>query len=216
MVKTYQNKWVVSTRRVVIEGEERLEGVLREAAGKAAAILCHPHPLYGGSMWNNVVDALDEGFSQAAFSTLRFNFRGVGASEGRHDGGAGEARDLGAACRFLIEQPHGAERLVLAGYSFGAWVCARAAVDIGREIGRDVELCLVAYPFSVYPADELRAFQGRVCFIAGSFDEIAPVAALLALYKDLPADKSLKIIPCDHMFAGKEQEITEFIREVFG
>jgi alpha/beta superfamily hydrolase len=202
----------VSTRRVVIEGEERLEGVLREGAGKAAAALCHPHPLYGGSMWNNVVDALDEGFFQAGFSTLRFNFRGVGASEGRFDGGAGEMRDLGAACRFLLERAYGAERLVLAGYSFGAWVCSRAASDIGR----DLDLCLVAYPFSVYPAEELRAFRGKVCFIAGSFDEIAPVSALLALYRELPAEKFLKIIPCDHMFDGREQEITAFIGEIFG
>ena len=205
----------MSTKRVVIEGEERLEGMLREGPGKAAAVLSHPHPLYGGSMWNNVVDALDEGFFRAGFSTLRFNFRGVGASTGRHDGGPGEMRDAAAACRFLLESV-AAERLVLAGYSFGAWVCATAAPDIARETVPDLELCLAAYPFSFYPAGELRAFRGRICFIAGSFDEIAPVDALLALLPELSAEKSLKIIPCDHMFGGKEQEITAFIAETFG
>jgi len=232
----------VSTKRVGIEGEERLEGVLREGAGKGAAVICHPHPLYGGSMWNNVVDALEIGFSQTGFTTLKFNFRGVGGSTGRYDGGAGEMRDVAAACLFLKEHTGGDERLVLAGYSFGAWVCARAASGViywgsappqrakpvepprsvrfarftNRDVGRGIGLCLVAYPFSVYPAEELRAFRGKVCFIAGSFDEIAPVSALLALYRELPAEKFLKIIPCDHMFAGKEQEITAFIAETFG
>jgi len=202
----------VSTKRVSIEGDERLEGVLREGAGKDAAVICHPHPLYGGSMWNNVVDALEIGFFQAGFTTLKFNFRGVGGSTGRYDGGAGEMSDVAAACLFLRERTGGRERLVLAGYSFGAWVCARAATDMGRDIG----LCLVAYPFSVYRSDELRAFRGKICFIGGSLDEISPLDALLALYKELPADKSLKVLPSVHTFDGEEPEITAFIREMFG
>ena len=91
----------MSTRTVVIEGPERLEGVLHEGAGIGGAVMCHPHPLYGGSMWNGVVDAMEEGFSKAGFTTLRFNFRGVGRSTGRFDEGAGETEDLVAACRFL-------------------------------------------------------------------------------------------------------------------
>ncbi len=100
MVKTYQNKWVVSTKRVVIEGEERLEGVLREGTGKGGGVICHPHPLYGGSMWNNVVDAVEMGFFRAGFTTLKFNFRGVGGSTGRYDEGAGETRDVGGRLPF--------------------------------------------------------------------------------------------------------------------
>ncbi len=211
MVKTYQNKWIVSTKRVIIAGEERLEGVLREGAGKGSVVICHPHPLYGGSMWNNVVDALEMGFFQAGFSTLKFNFRGVGASTGRYDEGAGEMRDAAAACRHLQEHTGGGERFVLAGYSFGAWVCARAVSDIGG----DISLCLVAYPFSVYRSDELRAFRGKICFIGGSRDEISPLDALLALYRELPADKSLKVVPSGHTFDGEEPEITAFVRETF-
>ncbi len=212
MLKSYQNKWIVSTKRVSIEGEERLEGLLREGAGKGVAVICHPHPLYGGSMWNNVVDALETGFFQAGFTTLKFNFRGVGGSTGRYDGGAGEMRDVAAACLFLKEHTGRSEGLVLAGYSFGAWVCARAASDISRDIG----LCLVAYPFSVYRSDELRAFRGKICFIGGSLDEISPLDALLALYRELPADKSLKVVHSAHTFDGEEPEITAFIREMFG
>ncbi len=211
MVKTYQNKYIVSTKRVIIKGEERLEGVLREGAGKGGVVICHPHPLYGGSMWNNVVDALEMGFFQAGFSTLKFNFRGVGASTGRYDEGAGEMRDAAAACRHLQEHTGVGERFVLAGYSFGAWVCARAVSDIGG----DISLCLVAYPFSVYRSDELRAFRGKICFIGGSRDEISPLDALLALYRELPADKSLKVVPSGHTFDGEEPEITAFVRETF-
>ena len=243
MLKTYQNKWIVSTKRVTIEGEESLEGVLREGAGKGAAVICHPHPLYGGSMWNNVVDALEIGFFQAGFTTLKFNFRGVGGSTGRYDEGAGEMKDVAAAGLFLEEHTGRSERLVLAGYSFGAWVCARAVNywgsapprsaklpepprsarfarstnrGVNSDIGRDISLCLVAYPFSVYRAEELRAFRGKICFIGGSLDEISPLDALLALYKELPADKSLKVVPSSHTFDGEEAEITEFVRETFG
>ena len=99
----------------------------------------------------------------------------------------------------------------LAGYSFGAWVCARAVSDIGG----DISLCLVAYPFSVYRSDELRAFRGKICFIGGSLDEISPLDALLALYRELPADKSLKVVPSGHTFDGEEPEITAFVRETF-
>ncbi len=233
MVKTYQNKWVVSTKRVIITGEERLEGVLREGAGKGGVVICHPHPLYGGSMWNNVVDALETGFFQAGFSTLKFDFRGVGASTGRYDEGAGEMRDAAAACRYLEEHTGGGERLVLAGYSFGAWVAARAGIYWGSappplaepaepprstRFARftDLDLCLVAYPFSVYRSDELRAFRGKICFIGGSLDEISPLDALLDLYRELPADKSLKVVPSGHTFDGEEPEITAFIRDTFG
>ena len=162
-------------------------------------------------MWNNVVDALEMGFFQAGFSTLKFNFRGVGASTGRYDEGAGEMRDAAAACRHLQEHTGVGERFVLAGYSFGAWVCARAVSDIGG----DISLCLVAYPFSVYRSDELRAFRGKICFIGGSLDEISPLDALLALYRELPADKSLKVVPSGHTFDGEEPEITAFVRETF-
>ena len=91
----------MSTRTVVIEGPERLEGVLHKGAGIGGAVICHPHPLYGGIMWNGVVDAMEEGFSKAGFTTLRFNFRGVGRSTGRFDEEVGETKDLVAACRFL-------------------------------------------------------------------------------------------------------------------
>src|SRR5271167_354933 len=87
-------------------GDLTLEGLLANPGGGApAAIVCHPHPLYGGSMYNNVVDAILEAMWPAGYATLRFNFRGVGGSEGEHDGGRGEVDDALAALAFILAQP---------------------------------------------------------------------------------------------------------------
>src|SRR5271163_4574495 len=111
-----------------------LEGLLARPEGAKpvrGAVVCHPHPLYGGSMYNNVVDAVLAAMWKKEWATLRFNFRGVGESEGEHDGGAGEAEDVAAAMAFVTSlsgvQPEGA---VLAGYSFGSIAALTAAPKI--------------------------------------------------------------------------------------
>src|SRR5260370_33518839 len=87
-------------------GDVTLEGRLANPGGDApAAVVCHPHPMYGGSMFNNVVDAILSAMWQLQYSTLRFNFRGVGASEGEHDGGICEADDGASAMAVLPSQP---------------------------------------------------------------------------------------------------------------
>ena len=223
----------MSTRTVVIEGPERLEGVLHEGAGIGGAVICHPHPLYGGSMWNGVVDAMEEGFSKAGFTTLRFNFRGVGRSTGRFDEGVGETEDLVAACRFLkgvvsgeagvpacgsmalpvegVLNPNLAGRSVIAGYSFGAWVASMALARVAWA----TDLFLVAFPFSSYQTGEIRAFPGRIHLVGGSLDDISPLDDLLALHRDLKGEKRLKVIPASHFFEGHAGEISEFILESF-
>ncbi len=133
----------MSTRRVTVASDGALEAILRERGQAGGAVICHPHPQFGGSMHNNVVESIEEGFVLSGFSTLRFNFRGVGYSEGTYDEGNGEIRDVVAACTFMRNLIDHEGRLVLAGYSFGAWVASRAAGDIqGLE-----DLFLVAYPF---------------------------------------------------------------------
>jgi alpha/beta superfamily hydrolase len=202
----------MSTKRVAIAGEESLEGVLREGAGAGVVVICHPHPLYGGSMWNNVVEAVEDAFFLAGYTTLKFNFRGVGASTGAYDGGEGEIRDVAAASAFARESIGGDGTLILAGYSFGAWVCTRAASSVGNVAG----LFLVAYPFSIYDTRELLAFRGRTWLVGGSLDDISPLDSLLSVYRDLQTEKSLKIVPSSHFFEGKEPDIGDFIRERFG
>lgn len=116
----------MTEQRVTIESEGglTLEGRFDADRGRAAAALCHPHPRYGGSMDNNVVEAARRAATGVGLSTLRFNFRGVGASSGRFDEGRGEQRDLEAAAAWLGERTTGP--LVVLAYSFGAWVAARA------------------------------------------------------------------------------------------
>ncbi len=120
-------------------------------------MICHPHPLYGGAMWNNVVEAVEGAFSGCGYATLKFNFRGVGGSTGSYDEGEGEIRDVEAAAAFLRRETQGGGPLILAGYSFGAWVCARAAARVDDAAG----LFLVAYPFSVYDTGELSYLPGK-------------------------------------------------------
>lgn len=103
-------------------GSNRIEGLHADAGGVMGAVISHPHPLMGGDMGNPVVEILAETLFSGGLSTLRFNFRGVGRSTGAYDGGPGEADDVLAAVSFLREK--GAREVLLAGYSFGAWVNA--------------------------------------------------------------------------------------------
>ena len=92
-----------------------LEAILRDQGREGGAVICHPHPLFGGSMYNNVVEAIEEGFVLSGLSTLRFNFRGVGDSEGAYDEGNGEVNDVIAACTFMRDLLGAGSRLVLCG-----------------------------------------------------------------------------------------------------
>ena len=161
-------------------------------------------------MFNNVVEAMEDGFSSRGLTTLRFNFRGVGESGGLYDEGEGETDDLIAALRFLRGALDEGAYVVLAGYSFGAWICGKAA---SRERGSDA-LFLVAYPFSSYGTDELKSFDGAIYFVGGTLDEIGPMDALLEFYGNLPlVDKYLENTTCRSLLWGKEGEIARFIKE---
>jgi uncharacterized protein len=200
----------MSIERVTIESDDSLEGLFRKKTPNAGVVICHPHPLYGGDMHNSVVGAMEEGFSAQGYSTLIFNFRGVGRSKGEYDEGEGEVRDVLAALKCLKEHLKEDARVMLAGYSFGAWVMSRAALEIEQFEG----LFLISFPFVVYKSDYLKKFDKKMYFVGGTDDDIAPVEDLLALYRDLTVtDKYLKIITTSHFYPGKESEISDFIRE---
>jgi uncharacterized protein len=202
----------MSTRRVTIASDGALEAILREHGRAAGAVICHPHPQFGGSMHNNVVEAIEEGFVLSGFSTLRFNFRGVGYSEGVYDEGNGETEDVVAACTFMRNLIGHEGRLVLAGYSFGAWVASKAAGHIqGLK-----DLFLVAYPFSRYEPAELRVFEGKLYFVGGSLDDVSPLDRLLSLYQEAQTEKWMKVLPSSHFFPGVEREIKGFVHQMFG
>ncbi|HOJ43284.1 MAG TPA: CocE/NonD family hydrolase, partial [Syntrophorhabdaceae bacterium] len=155
----------MSIKRVQIGSKLKLDAVLKEQETKKGVVICHPHPLYGGSMNNNVVNALENGFYERGFTTLKFNFRGVGRSEGVYDEGIGEMDDVICAVNFLKETLKDNASILLAGYSFGAWVSIRAALELE---GID-SMFIVAYPFSVYDSSPLKQFKGKMVFVAGKY-----------------------------------------------
>lgn len=163
-------------------------------------------------MSNNVVEAIEEGFREVGFATLKFNFRGVGASTGCYGEGIGEKADVLAAGAFMKERMGDGERFVLAGYSFGAWVAGMAVA----EAGEGTDLFLVAYPFSAYKPGDLVSYTGRMSLVGGAYDDISPADDLLAFYQELHCEKSLKIIPTSHFYDGREDEIREFIVTGYG
>jgi uncharacterized protein len=198
----------MSIKRVSIESDHVLEGIIRENGKQAGVVICHPHPLYGGNMQNNVVDAIESGFFNIGFTTLRFNFRGVGMSMGIYDEGEGEVKDVVAALAFLKKNIDEDACMVLAGYSFGAWTASRAA-ESAKDI---IALFLVSYPFAFYSTEELSKFRKDIYFIGGEHDDISPIDSMLKFYKEIPVlEKSIKIISTDHFYWGKEKEIEDFI-----
>mgnify|MGYP002476917377 CR=1 FL=1 len=107
----------------ISNGNLRIEALLHNVQGKKAALICHPHPLMGGSMHNNVVAAAAQAFAVENHATLRFNFRGVGASSGAYDEGKGESQDIIRVADYLLER--GFVEIIFTGYSFAAWVGAK-------------------------------------------------------------------------------------------
>jgi alpha/beta superfamily hydrolase len=191
-----------------------LEGVLHLPASDChqAAIVCHPHPLYGGTMDNGVVVAIAQALAARGVAALRFNFRGVGRSRGRFNGGAGETDDARGALAFLCAQG-GADprRLYVVGYSFGAWVGLRCADEADEE--QIAGVVAVAPPVLVLPHEGLlRDFTGRRCFIVADHDQFCPVERLRAFVATLPPPVEVKIVRgADHFLWGHEQEVGELV-----
>lgn len=185
-------------------GPLRLEARLDPGDGRsAAAILCHPHPRYGGSMDVPLIAALQRALARAGLATIRFNFRGVGASTGASTGGAEETEDALAALDFAREELNPApERIWLAGYSFGAWVAHRAAAADGGVAG----LVLVAPPVALMPFDRLAEIDAPVLAVTGDADTYAPPAALRAAAAKAPRCEVAVLPGCDHFYFGFEDE----------
>jgi uncharacterized protein len=193
-------------------GDLTLEGLIANPGGDApAAVVCHPHPLYGGSMYNNVVDAVLAAMWQAGYATLRFNFRGVGASDGEHDGGPGEVDDAGAAMTFLLAQPGvRKEGAIMAGYSFGAMV----AVTAGYARADVARIVAVALPLAMADARIPDGASKPVLLVSGDRDSYSPIAGLQALESKIGGSARLEIIAgADHFFGGHETELSRAISD---
>ncbi len=176
----------------------------------AAALVCHPHPMGGGSMDVGLLVALESALTGVGIATLRFNFRGVGDSEGVSVDGALETEDVEGACRFLASRPEvDIARLSLAGWSFGSWVGWRWAFESGKA----ASLALISPPTTLYdffaslpPENPPR--NPATLIIAGDRDQFSDPAKLTRLAGLTGAD--LRLLPgVDHFLFGQEREIAE-------
>jgi alpha/beta superfamily hydrolase len=183
-----------------------LEGLFsREEEGvRGWIILCHPHPLYGGNMYNNVVESLQGSLAQKGFSTLRFNFRGVGKSEGGYSEGTGELEDVRGALDFIATVEKDEVPLYLVGYSFGAYVGAKAVSHCERVMA----LCCISPPVHFSDFSFLRDEKRPKCIIAGDRDLVCPLEKLEEFFLSLPHPKVLHIIPgADHFWWRLEDQV---------
>jgi len=177
--------------RLVIPTEHgELEAILKEpAAPRAAAVICHPHPLGGGTMNNNVVYRVAKALGDAGVAVLRFNFRGVGASTGRHDGGEGEEQDALAALD-LLAQRHAGLPLWMAGFSFGA----RVGLTVGARDARVSELLGIGLALSMFDYSFLDEGSKPKAIIQAGEDEYGGRAAVEAAVARMAAPKRLWIV----------------------
>lgn len=182
-----------------------------------AAVLCHPHPLFGGTMDNNVVTALAEALAEKGFGVLRFNFRGVGLSRGGYDFMRGEREDVNAALAWVSTRPEvKPEKLFLAGYSFGGLMALYAVAGGARP--RALALISPMPPDKGFEHDPglqaLANLRLPVWVGAGSRDPFCPAPALKPLCRLLSC--RVQIFPeVDHFWWGMEDELAESVAGFF-
>ncbi len=207
------------TRVSFPSGELILEGILAipEGAGPfPAVIVCHPHPLYGGSMDNNVVYSLSETLTQASLASFRFNFRGVGGSQGEFGQGIGEQEDVEAAISFTSTvKAVDSKRIGLAGYSAGAGF----ALPVGLNDARIKALAAVSPPLLMFDFDFLKGCPKPKLLISGSRDNFTPADQFLEFCQNLPEPKECESIEgADHFWWGYESclaaKVTAFFIKV--
>ena len=181
---------------------------------RGGVILCHPHPQYGGDMHNLVISTAVDAAYQEGFSTLRFNFRGVGRSGGSYSEGVGEREDVKAAIDYLFSAlGHPDFPVTLLGYSFGAW----AALSVGIQDNRIKGMVAVAPPLELYDFGFLEGSKKIKLLMAGNQDFFCPMVLLESWFERLEEPKSLSIIEgADHFFFGYHraliQPLSEFLR----
>lgn len=198
-------------RSIFIPGPAgRLEALLWTVSSESreVALVCHPHPLFGGTLHNKVVYRAAKTLHEHGMPVLRFNFRGAGLSEGKHDEGRGEREDVRAVLDYLA-QTYPGKSILLAGFSFGAWVglgvaCEDARVDRVIGLGLPVNRSDVAY---------LQNCAKPKLFVQGGEDEYGSPERLRELFNKWPEPKRLIIVEGgDHFFAQKLDQLDEAIR----
>ena len=199
-------------------GEEaiQLEGILHHPGGKnlPAAVICHPHSLYGGSMDVSLVVSIARTLAERGVMALRFNFRGVGRSEGRFGEGVAELDDVAGAVNLLLrEEGVDEERLYLVGYSFGAWVGLHHAEHDPRICG----VVAIGLPMGQSEEGFLSGYTRPKLFIVGEGDSVCPPDKLRRFVEDVPPPKEVRILRrTDHFLIGREKEVAEAVADFIG
>lgn len=212
-----------------------LEGRFHTVEGQGrwpAAILCHPHPLGGGTMYNKVVSAIDRALVSRGVLALRFNFRGAGRSGGSYDQGRGEQADVAGALDWLLDQPQvDPWRVSLVGYSFGAWV-GLAHAQTEPRIAAVAAVGLPAWTYDAgfsrrnppprlgegelwqYDPQFMHPFARPKLFVVGEHDAFAPAQSMRGFVDQLPPPSTLHVVPgTDHFFATQEAKVGQLVAE---
>lgn len=186
----------------------RLEALYRDLQDPAGvAVVCHPHPLGGGTLHNKVVFRAARGLEAANVATLRFNFRGVGASSGQHEEGEGELNDVTAAIEW-VKRKHPDRKVFVGGFSFGSWVASRVACERA-----DVDaIFLIGTPVNKYDFGYLRHCELPILFLHGTQDEHGDVSKLETLVPTVRNAESVIITGADHFFTRQLEAVEETMR----
>jgi hypothetical protein len=194
----------------------RLEALLDEPATsihlRAAVVLGHPHPQYGGTMHTKALYQAAKALARIGCAVLRFNFRGAGTSAGVFDDGPGEMDDFRAGLDFMRTQ-HPSSPMWAGGMSFGSWI----AMTVGAEDPRVSTLIGIAMPVSRYDFEPVARSTKAKFFIQGERDEICPLKEMRAFYARAVEPKELVVIDtADHVFDGKVSEVADAIEDLLG
>ena len=186
----------------------RLEALYRELQDpRGVAVLCHPLPTGGGTLHNKVVFRAARGLENANVATLRFNFRGVGASAGTFDAGEGEQDDFLVALNWMMKK-HPGVKVFAGGFSFGAWVASRA----GCEVEAIDALFLIGTPVNKYDFGYLRFCEKPMLFIHGTQDDQGDVAKFEKLVQNVRNAESVIVTGADHFFSKQLEAVEETLR----
>lgn len=179
------------------------------ASPALAALVCHPHPLFGGTMHNKVVYQTAKTLDALGLPVLRFNFRGAGLSAGAHDYGRGEQQDVRVALDFLSGEFPGASLLV-AGFSFGCWM----GTLVGCQDGRVQELIALGTPVNKTDFSYLQNCEKPKLLVHGANDEHGEIGKVEALVETLPGENRLVVVNrADHFFSGKLDQVDAAITD---
>jgi alpha/beta superfamily hydrolase len=187
---------------VFLSKDLEIEGLFNRKTGNRGVVVTHPHPLYGGDMHNMVVETIVHAYQNKGYSTLKFNFRGVGKSQGKYDNGTGEQEDVLAAMSYLAKT--GIEKIDLAGYSFGAWVNAHAV----RPETPLEHMVMVSPPVGFMAFQPSAVMGGLKLVITGTGDDIAPAELVRSMLPSWNAEARLELIDgADHFWGGYMNEL---------